>query len=104
MRSSLPKDTDLESVTLNQAIELIKEALEKKAKQEIKTFNENPEVKVLEGRYGPYVRFGKKIYAFLKKQNPKILPMPCVLNLMHNQSKNAALERKEIKPDAKTPS
>ena len=95
MRSSLPKDTDLESVTLNQAIELIKEALEKKAKQEIKTFEENPEVKVLEGRYGPYVRFGKKNIRIPKETEPKDITYAMCVELNAQPVKKRGFRKKK---------
>ena len=95
VRSSLPKDTDLESVTLNQALELIKEALEKKAKQEIKTFEENPEVKVLEGRYGPYVRFGKKNIRIPKETEPKDITYAMCVELNAQPVKKRGFRKKK---------
>ncbi len=60
--ASIPKDAefDLYSVTLEQAIELIKEKQEKDAKKIIKVFMEDESISIQNGRWGPYIKAGKK--------------------------------------------
>lgn len=64
---SLKKDVDdpLE-ITLSRAIELIEEKREKDNKRIIKTFEEEPELQVLNGRWGPYISYQKKNYRIPK--------------------------------------
>jgi len=57
---SLPKEIDPHDVTEEQAIELILEKRKKDAEKLIKAFDEDPTVKVLNGRWGPYIEFGKQ--------------------------------------------
>ena len=47
------------SITLERAIELIQAKREKDAKAILRTFDEDPEIRVLEGRWGPYIKAGK---------------------------------------------
>ena len=62
--ASIPKDMSPTAITLEEAVELIKAQRENEAKKVLKTFEEEPELMVLNGRYGPYIVY--------KKQNVKI--------------------------------
>jgi len=57
---SLPKEIDPHDVTEEQAIELILAKRQKDAEKLIKSFDEDPTVKILNGRWGPYIEFGKQ--------------------------------------------
>jgi DNA topoisomerase-1 len=57
---SLPKEIDPLDVTEQQAIELILEKRKKDAEKLIKAFDEDPTAKILNGRWGPYIEFGKQ--------------------------------------------
>ena len=61
---SIPKEMSPTAITLEEAIELIKAHREAEAKKVLKTFDEDPDIKVMNGRYGPYIVY--------KKQNVKI--------------------------------
>ncbi|TAF35483.1 MAG: type I DNA topoisomerase [Cytophagales bacterium] len=56
---SVPKGIDLLSITEQESIQLILDKRDTEAKKTIKSFDENPDVKVLNGRYGPYIAIGK---------------------------------------------
>ncbi len=62
--ASIPKEIAPTAITLDQAVDLIKAQREADAKKVIKTFDEEPELKIMNGRYGPYIVY--------KKQNVKI--------------------------------
>jgi DNA topoisomerase-1 len=64
---SLGKENDPYTVELDKAIELIEAKREKDRKAIIKTFDEEPELRVLNGRWGPYISFKKKNYKIPKK-------------------------------------
>ncbi|MFD2871513.1 type I DNA topoisomerase [Mucilaginibacter ximonensis] len=70
---SLPKGVDPLDVTEEQAIELIQEKRKKDAEKLIKAFDEDPTVKVLNGRFGPYIEFGKQNVKIPKDKDPKEL-------------------------------
>ena len=61
---SIPKEVSPTAISLDEAVELIKAHRENEAKKVLKTFEEEPELMVLNGRYGPYIVY--------KKQNVKI--------------------------------
>ncbi|WP_426667260.1 type I DNA topoisomerase [Mucilaginibacter sp. McL0603] len=67
---SLPKDIDPLDVTEEQAAEIIVEKRKKDAERLIKTFDENPDVKILNGRWGPYIEFGKQNVKIPKGKEP----------------------------------
>ncbi len=67
---SLSKDIDPLDVSEEQAIEIIVEKRKKDAERLIKTFDENPEVKILNGRWGPYIEFGKQNVKIPKGKEP----------------------------------
>ena len=64
---SLGKEDDPFTVGLERAIELIEAKREKDRKAVIKVFDEEPDLKVLNGRWGPYISFKKKNYKIPKK-------------------------------------
>jgi DNA topoisomerase I len=47
------------TVTIERAIELINEKREHTIKSVLKTFTEDPDIRILEGRWGPYISFKK---------------------------------------------
>jgi DNA topoisomerase-1 len=57
---SLPKGLDPLDVTIDQAIEIIKEKRQKDIEKIIRVFDENPDAQIEKGRWGPFVRFGKQ--------------------------------------------
>ncbi|MCA5005764.1 type I DNA topoisomerase [Sphingobacterium bovistauri] len=57
---SLPKGLDPLDVTVDQAVEIIKEKRQKDIEKVIRVFEENPEAQIEKGRWGPFVRFGKQ--------------------------------------------
>jgi DNA topoisomerase-1 len=80
---SLPKEIDPLDVTEEQAIELIEAKRKKDAEKLIKAFPEDETVKVLNGRWGPYIEFGK-----LNVKIPKDITDP--LTLTYEQCKALA--------------
>ena len=67
---SLPKGIDPLDVTEEGAIELILEKRKKDAEKLIKAFDEDPTVKILNGRWGPYIEFGKQNVKIPKDKQP----------------------------------
>ena len=64
---SLGKDDDPYEVILGRAIELIDAKREKDDKSVIRVFDEEPELRVLNGRWGAYISFKKNNYKIPKK-------------------------------------
>ncbi|MBN4061839.1 type I DNA topoisomerase [Bacteroidales bacterium AH-315-I05] len=72
---SVPRGEELASVTKERAIEIIEQKRSADKKKEIKTFPENDKVKVLNGKYGPYILIGKKNHKIPKDKKPEELTL-----------------------------
>jgi DNA topoisomerase-1 len=70
---SLPREIDPLDVTEEKAIELIGEKRKKDAEKLIKAFDEDTTMKVLNGRWGPYIEFGKLNIKIPKGKDPQFL-------------------------------
>ncbi|MEP0368073.1 MAG: type I DNA topoisomerase [Cyclobacteriaceae bacterium] len=70
---SIPKDKDPLTITADESVELILAKRELDANKYIKTFDEDPDVQVLNGRFGPYIKFGKKNVKIPKDKVPEEL-------------------------------
>jgi DNA topoisomerase-1 len=70
---SIPKDDDPYTITGARAIELIENKRVADANRLIKAFAEDPEMQVLNGRFGPYIKAGKKNVKIPKGKEPKEL-------------------------------
>ncbi len=63
---SIPKGLNPLSITAEEAIELI-EAKKKDEQRFIKKFDEDPEMEILNGRFGPYISYKKRITESLRR-------------------------------------
>lgn len=79
--ASLTKEDDPYTIELARAIELIKAKRKADAERFIKTFEENPDIQVLNGRYGPYIKAGKKNVKIPKDVEPKSLTLEQCIEL-----------------------
>ena len=75
------------TVTLERAVELIKAKIEADAKALIKVFEEDDTVRVLNGRYGPYIKAGKLNAKIPKEEKPEDLTWDRVQELIE-EAKN----------------
>ncbi len=68
--ASIPKDAEYDpfSITLEQGIELIKLKREADAKKLIKEFDQDENLRILMGRWGPYIKFNKQNVRIPKEQ------------------------------------
>ncbi len=66
---SIPKEMSPYSITLDEATTLIVEKRASEAKKVLKTFDEEPDMQVLNGRYGAYISYKKQNYKISKKVN-----------------------------------
>ena len=81
---SLGKEYDPITVEMDVAIELIEAKREKDRKAVIKLFNEDPELKILNGRWGPYIKYQKKNYKIPKKINAEELSYEECMKIVNN--------------------
>ena len=57
---SIPKDLDPYSISFDEAIDLIEKGKIKEKEKTVKTFAEDPKLKILNGRFGAYIKSGMK--------------------------------------------
>lgn len=93
--ASIPADVQPGEVTPDQAIELIQAKKQAQAQREVKIFAEDPELKLLNGRYGIYLAKGKKNYKLPKGlENPSEMTYQQALDIMEAADKAPAKPRK----------
>ena len=66
---SIPKEDDPLTITLDRAIELIKEKREAEEKRHLKVFDEDDKMEILNGKYGPYIAYDGKNYRIPKAKH-----------------------------------
>ncbi|TXH30633.1 MAG: type I DNA topoisomerase, partial [Cyclobacteriaceae bacterium] len=83
---SIPKGEDPYTVTSQRAIELIQAKREADANRLIKSFASegNTEIEILNGRFGPYIKAGKKNVKIPKGKEPKDLTLEECITLAAN--------------------
>ena len=70
--TSLEKDDDPMSITIERAIELIEEKRKQETKKHLKFFTEDMKLEILNGRYGPYLSYDGKNYRLPKALHEKV--------------------------------
>ena len=69
--TSLPKEEDPLTISLDAAINLIQKKRLQDAQRHLKTFEENAKMEVMNGRYGPYIAYDGKNYRMPKALHDK---------------------------------
>ncbi len=92
---SIPKGEDPLDIQMPRAIELIDVKIETEANKYIKTWDENPDIQVLNGRYGPYIKAGKKNVKIPKDKEPAELTLEECIELAANAPEKKARGRKK---------
>lgn len=91
---SIPKDLAPTSITLDEAIALINAKRTEEANKIVKTFPEEPEIRILNGRYGVYIAHGKTNYKI-----PPTVADPAALTL---DEVRAIMAEQDAKPKKTT--
>lgn len=94
---SIPKEMDPLSISLEEAQELILEKRKADANRIIKEFDEDESIQVLNGRYGPYIKAGKKNVKIPKDEEPAELSLERVKELIEEAAKNPPKRRRAKK-------
>lgn len=86
---SLPKTENPLTVTLDTAIELIRKKRQQETQRHIKTFDDEPKLEVMNGRYGPYLAYDGKNYRLPKALHDKAaeLTLEECMNVINNSKK-----------------
>ncbi|MDR2085264.1 MAG: type I DNA topoisomerase [Bacteroidales bacterium] len=87
---SIPSTDEPLEISEERAIEIITEKRDEDSKKLIKTFTENPDIMVLNGRFGPYISFEKKNYKIPKTYKPEdISYSDCLIIIQKAKDKKA---------------
>ena len=99
---SIPKDLNPLSITAEEAIELIDEKRKKDEQRYLKKFDEDPELEILNGRYGPYITYKKANYRIPKTvtQPEKLTYEECMKIITEAAEKPATPKKRTTKKKA----
>ena len=86
---SIPKTMNPLTITQEEAAALLKEKQEAEAKRIIKTFPDNPDLQILNGRYGPYIAYQKKNYKIPDNIDPAYLSIDACFKVIELQNQKA---------------
>ena len=95
----LAKTDNPATIDIERAIEIIGEKRQKDVENTILTFEKDPDMRVLNGRFGPYIAYKKKNYRIPKDKNPHTLTYEDCLKLVEEAPKAAP---KKAAPKRKT--
>ncbi|HDZ58593.1 MAG TPA: DNA topoisomerase I, partial [Ignavibacteriales bacterium] len=94
---SIKKDYDPYTIELNEAIEVIEAKRKADAEKLIKIFDENPDYQILNGRWGPYLKAGKKNVRIPKDKDPASLTYQQCVELVENTEKSGTKKKSRKK-------
>lgn len=90
---TIPKGVDPMHITLDEAVALIKNKQDAQEKKFIKTFEADPEMQVLNGRYGPYINYQKKNYKIPENVEPADLNLAACFKIIELQKSRAEVRK-----------
>lgn len=93
--ASIPKGEDPMTVSYDRAVEILKAKLEADASKIIKTFAEDENVQLLNGRWGAYLKIGKNNYKLPKNADPEKLTYEECIEISQNQEKPKGKAKKK---------
>ena len=84
---SIPKDEDVLTIGLNRAIDLLATASKKTSSAALKELEtvDKKKITIHNGRYGPYVKFGKVMASLPKDMNPEDVTLEQALALIEEK-------------------
>jgi DNA topoisomerase-1 len=86
---SIPKDVDPMAMDLETAVKLIEERKKAEASAHLKTFEEDAEMEVMNGRFGPYLKYKGANYKLPKsvKEPEKLTYEECMAIVTKGKTK-----------------
>ena len=91
---TLPKEFDPLDITFDEAVALLKYKLEAEAKRHIKKFPEEPELEIMNGRYGPYIAYQGHNYKIPAGIEPADLSLASCMDLIKLQAEKISTRKK----------
>lgn len=94
---SLPKGYDPFEVDIDMAIPLITDKRKKDAEKIIKTFTEDTDLQILNGRYGPYIAYKKSNFKIPKGTAPESLDFEASMKIVNSTEEKSAKTKGKAK-------
>ena len=99
----LPTQYDPMAITLEEAVELLKQKQQNEEQKHLKQFDGEPELEVLNGRFGPYLRYKGANYKLPKSiENIDSLTAEKCMEIIHAQENKAGNSRSHRVKTAKS--
>ncbi|MEW6468602.1 MAG: type I DNA topoisomerase [Bacteroidota bacterium] len=95
VNASLPKSYDPFTISLDEAITLLKDKIQKEKEKLIKYWEEDGRVKVVVGRYGPCIQAGKKFFKIPADKLPEELTLDECLSIAGLKEEKKAKKAKK---------
>lgn len=100
---SIPKTDSPGEINLDRAVELIEAKRKQDLEKFIKTFEEEPNLQVLNGRFGPYISFDGANYKIPKTTDPHTLTLEDCRKLVAEQASTVKRPKGKAKTGAAKP-
>lgn len=91
---SIPKTENPLTISLSSAIDIIKAKQEREKNRIIKSFDHEPGLEILNGRYGPYLSYDNKNYRIPKKEKPEELSLEDCLKIIAESNTKTKKKKK----------
>ena len=101
--STIPKNYNPHQITIEEAKKVIQEKLERDANKQIKSFTEDKNLQLLNGRYGPYISYNKANYKIPKGMIPAELSFEQVMKIIKDAPEKPVKMKTKAKSASKTP-
>ena len=89
--TSLPAEADPNAITLEEAIQIIEDKRKSEADKHMRTFSEEPELEIINGRFGPYMVYKGENYRLPKAMQERVAELTCeeCLQVIRDQEEKA---------------
>jgi DNA topoisomerase I len=91
--ASIPKGEDPMSITYERSLEIYLEKLQVESNRLIKSFDERPDIQLLNGRYGPYMKIGKDNFKLPKGTEAEKLSLEECIEISKSEAAKPAKKR-----------
>lgn len=94
---SIPKEFNPLTISVEEAIELIIGKREKEAQRNLKKFDEDPEVELHNGRFGPYISYKGANYKIPRTvKDPKTLTLDEVMKIISSAGEKTVVKKRGV--------